>query len=256
MATSSQVLAKGATEQAASLEQTGAAAHQIETTAQRNRENSRSAAEAAGKSQQTLATANTLVGAMTELQAHSADISKIIKTIDEIAFQTNILTLNAAVEAAPAGEAGLDSLWSRRSRRLISALSANCEGHCRPDSGLTRQVGGWQVQGGRRCEQDAGGNRRMRARGRIGARCERRQSATGAGHSRDFKSLQQMQGLTQSYAASEENAAAAEELSARSESLVGIIALIERLRRRKIEQPVTIVASGRTGSAARSWRSS
>ena len=70
------------------------------------------------------------------------------------------------------------------------------------------------------------------------------------------RGLQQMQGLNQSYAASEENAAAAEELSARSESLVGIIALIERLRRRKIGQPVTIVASGRTGSAARSWRSS
>ena len=34
------------------------------------------------------------------------EISKIIKVIDEIAFQTNILSLNAAVEAATAGEAG------------------------------------------------------------------------------------------------------------------------------------------------------
>jgi methyl-accepting chemotaxis protein len=33
-------------------------------------------------------------------------IAKIIKTIDEIAFQTNILALNAAVAAARAGESG------------------------------------------------------------------------------------------------------------------------------------------------------
>jgi hypothetical protein len=43
---------------------------------------------------------------MAEISKSGEAVSKIIKTIDEIAFQTNLLSLNAAVEAARAGEAG------------------------------------------------------------------------------------------------------------------------------------------------------
>ncbi len=43
---------------------------------------------------------------MTEINAASAKISDIISTIDEIAFQTNLLAVNAAVEAARAGDEG------------------------------------------------------------------------------------------------------------------------------------------------------
>ena len=47
-----------------------------------------------------------MIQAMNEITSTSQEIGKIIKTIEDIAFQTNILALNVAVEAARAGSAG------------------------------------------------------------------------------------------------------------------------------------------------------
>ncbi|MDE6733139.1 MAG: HAMP domain-containing protein [Oscillospiraceae bacterium] len=47
-----------------------------------------------------------MLSAMKEINATSAKIANIIKTIQDISFQTNILSLNASIEAARAGAAG------------------------------------------------------------------------------------------------------------------------------------------------------
>ena len=46
------------------------------------------------------------VDAMTQMQAASRRVAEIVAVIDDVAFQTSMLSLNAAVEAARAGEAG------------------------------------------------------------------------------------------------------------------------------------------------------
>jgi methyl-accepting chemotaxis protein/methyl-accepting chemotaxis protein-1 (serine sensor receptor) len=78
---------------------------------QRNAKSSRESAEHANDANRLLTGANQklaqMLDSMRDISSSSERISKIIRVIDEIAFQTNILSLNAAVEAARAGEAGM-----------------------------------------------------------------------------------------------------------------------------------------------------
>lgn len=106
----SQKLAEGSTEQAASIQETSSTLEETSSMVQQNRENTQQAASLARKSKEYAGKSNNqmqnMMSAMEDLKKSSAEIGKIIKVIDEIAFQTNLLSLNAAVEAARAGEAG------------------------------------------------------------------------------------------------------------------------------------------------------
>lgn len=106
----SQKLAEGSTEQAASIQETSSTLEETASMVQQNRENTQQAATLAKQSKEYANKSNgemqKMMTAMEDLRKSSAEISKIIKVIDEIAFQTNILSLNAAVEAARAGDAG------------------------------------------------------------------------------------------------------------------------------------------------------
>lgn len=106
----SQSLAEGTTEQAASIQETSSTLEETSSMVQQNNENTKQAAVMAKNAKDYAAKSNqemhTMMQSMENLKQSSNEIAKIIKVIDEIAFQTNLLSLNAAVEAARAGDAG------------------------------------------------------------------------------------------------------------------------------------------------------
>ncbi|MEZ4526581.1 MAG: methyl-accepting chemotaxis protein [Desulfobacterales bacterium] len=106
----SQSLAEASSRQAASLQETASSIEMMSAMTGKNAENARQSKELMTESgemlKQTAAAMSELANSVTAISSMGTETKKIVKTIDDIAFQTSLLALNAAVEAARAGNAG------------------------------------------------------------------------------------------------------------------------------------------------------
>ena len=105
-----QALSQGATEQASAVEELASTIAGISSQVKDTAENAAVARKQSNTAEDEVETCNKqmqeMMNAMEEITRTSNQIGNIIKTIESIAFQTNILALNASVEASRAGTAG------------------------------------------------------------------------------------------------------------------------------------------------------
>lgn len=106
----SNLMADGASQQAAGVEQTSSSLEEMSNTTHQNAIRVTAVEEVMNELSSVLAYTQSimkqLVQSMAEMKVAGAETKRINKSIEEIAFQTNLLALNAAVEAARAGQAG------------------------------------------------------------------------------------------------------------------------------------------------------
>lgn len=110
ISSASQQLAEGSSHQASSLEEMAASMEEIASMSKQNAEHAAEAVTVGKATADSMARSHKSLMSTDEcmkmISTDGEKTAKIVKTIDEIAFQINLLALNAAVEAARAGEAG------------------------------------------------------------------------------------------------------------------------------------------------------
>ena len=221
----SQDLASGASDQAASIEESSAALEELASQTAANAQMAGSTGELARETQQSASQGEQTVARLDETMASISEasdkISKIIRVIEEIAFQTNLLALNAAVEAARAGEQGKGfAVVADEVRNLaMRAAEAARETNGLIGSAVERSAQGTQVAAEVSQALKSISSNIARISEEIGG-IESASTEQANGVEQISTAISQVEKVTQQNAAtSEESASAAEELAAQADTV-------------------------------------
>ncbi len=215
VSSASQQLAEGASEQASSLEETSSALEQMAAMTRTNAANAKEANELSAQSHKDADNGSVT---MTAIGESSSQISKIIKVIEEIAFQTNLLALNAAVEAARAGEHGKGFAVVADEVRNLAQRAAQAS---REITGLIDNSVSKAREGSEAIQAIVGGVGKVSELINGIARASDEQAQ---GVDQVNTAISQMDKVTQQNASgAEESASAAEELSAQAAATKGLV---------------------------------
>jgi methyl-accepting chemotaxis protein len=226
----SQALSQGATEQASSLEEITSSITQIAGQTRQNTENAVQvnglAKTARDDAEQGNIQMKDLVSAMSDINSSAEEIRKIVKAIDDISFQINLLALNANVEAARAGKYGKGFAVVAEEVRNLAVRSAGSvqETTKMVDVAISNIAKGNGLVDvtAKQLQSIVGGAAQVASLAEEVATAGKEQSQ---GLEQVTTGLNQIDQVTQSNTASaEESASAAEELSSQSQQLKAMLA--------------------------------